>query len=116
MGFSRQEYWSGLPFPSPGDRPDPSVEPRSLTLRADSLPSEPRGKPENMLGVRKNLEIRVVAVVQLFKHVLLFAAPLTVARLDPLFMGFPRQEYWSGLLFPPPGNCPNSGIKVMSLV
>ena len=41
MGFSRKEYWSGLPFPSPGDLPDPGVEPRSPALQADSLPSEP---------------------------------------------------------------------------
>ena len=44
-GFSRQEYWSGLPFPSPGDLPDPGIEPRSPTLQADTLPSEPPGKP-----------------------------------------------------------------------
>ena len=44
MGFSRQEYWSGLPFPSPGDFPDPGIEPRSLALQADTLPSEPPGK------------------------------------------------------------------------
>ena len=47
MGFSRQEYWSGLPFPSPGDFPDPGIEPRSPALRADTLPSEPPGKPKN---------------------------------------------------------------------
>ena len=41
MGFSRQEYWSGLPFPSPGDLPDPGIEPRSTTLQTDTLPSEP---------------------------------------------------------------------------
>ena len=41
MEFSRQEYWSGLPFPSPGDLPDPGIEPGSLALQADSLPSEP---------------------------------------------------------------------------
>ena len=41
MGFSRQEYWSGLPFPSPGDLSDPGTEPRSSTLQADALPSEP---------------------------------------------------------------------------
>ena len=40
MEFSRQEYWSGLPFPSPGDLPDPGIEPRSPTLQADALPSE----------------------------------------------------------------------------
>ena len=45
MGFSRQEYWSGLPFPSPGDLPDPGIEPRSPTLQADTLTSEPPGKP-----------------------------------------------------------------------
>ena len=44
MGFSRQEYWSGLPLPSPGDLPDPEIEPRSPTLQADALPSEPPGK------------------------------------------------------------------------
>jgi len=44
MGFSRQEYWSGLPFPSPGDLPDPGIEPRTLTLEADALTSEPPGK------------------------------------------------------------------------
>ena len=41
MEFSRQEYWSGLPFPSPGDLPDPGIEPGSPALQADSLPSEP---------------------------------------------------------------------------
>ena len=46
MGFSRQMYWSGLPFPSPGDLPNPGVKPRSPTLQADALPYEPPGKPE----------------------------------------------------------------------
>ena len=41
IGFSRQECWSGLPFPSPGDLPDTGIEPRSPTLQADTLPSEP---------------------------------------------------------------------------
>ena len=45
MGFSRQEYWSGLPVSSPGDLPDPGMEPGSSTLQADSLPSKPPGKP-----------------------------------------------------------------------
>ena len=48
MGFSRQEYQSGLPFPSPEDLPDPGIEPRSPTLQADALPSEPPGKPKNV--------------------------------------------------------------------
>ena len=45
MGFSRQGYWSGLPFPSPGDLPDPGIEPGSPAFQADALTSEPPGKP-----------------------------------------------------------------------
>ena len=45
MGFPRQEYWSGLPFPSPGDPPDPGIKPRSPALQADSLPLSHRGSP-----------------------------------------------------------------------
>ena len=48
MGFSRQEYWSGLPFPSPGDLPDPGIKARSPTLQADTLTSEPPGKPHKV--------------------------------------------------------------------
>ena len=44
MGFSRQGYWSGLPFPSPEDLPNPGIEPRYPALQADTLPSEPLGK------------------------------------------------------------------------
>ena len=44
MGFSRQEYWSGLPFPSPGDLPNPGIEPGSPTFQADVLISEPPRK------------------------------------------------------------------------
>ena len=46
MGFSRQEYWSGLPFPTPGDIPNPVVEPRFPPLQADSLPSKSPGKSQ----------------------------------------------------------------------
>ena len=47
--FSRQEYWIGLPFPSPGDLPNPGIEPQSPALQADSLLSEPPGKPPEPL-------------------------------------------------------------------
>ena len=53
MGFSRQGYWSGLPFPSPGDLPDPGIEPESPALQADTLPSEPPGKP--LVGSHRGL-------------------------------------------------------------
>ena len=42
--FSRQEYWSGLPFPSPEDLPDPEIKPRSPALQVDTLPSEPQAQ------------------------------------------------------------------------
>ena len=51
MGFSRQEYWSGLPFLSPGDLPDPGIEPRSPALQADVLTSEPPGKSSRLYCV-----------------------------------------------------------------
>ena len=44
--FSRSENWSGYPFPSPGDLPNPGIEPRSPTMQADSVPAEPQGKPK----------------------------------------------------------------------
>ena len=46
MEFSRREYWSGLAFPSPGDHPDPGIEPWSPTLQVEALPSEPPGNPQ----------------------------------------------------------------------
>ena len=47
MGFSRQDHWSGSPFPSPGDLSDLGIEPRSPALQADFLPTEPQGKPQS---------------------------------------------------------------------
>ena len=55
MRFPRQEYWSGLPFPSPGDLPHPGIEPGSPAYQADSLPSEPTGKPNKQHSVVKYL-------------------------------------------------------------
>ena len=51
MGLSRQEYWSGLPFPSPGDLPDPGIEPGAPALEADTLPSEPPGKSSISMSI-----------------------------------------------------------------
>ena len=55
MGFSRQEYWSELPCPSPGDLPDPGTEPGSPALEADALTSEPPGKIQKRVPLRKRL-------------------------------------------------------------
>ena len=68
MGFPRQEYWSGLPFPSPGDFPDPGIEPGSLALQADALTSEPPGKPH----------------FNLWAHFFFLHAPIHYSRHCPL--------------------------------
>ena len=65
MGFSRQEYWSRLPFPSPGDLPDPGIEPEFPALEADSLLSEPPGKPrlyktDSQISIPVQSEVKVL--------------------------------------------------------
>ena len=67
MEFSKQEYWSGLPFPSPRDLPDPGIEPRSPTLWADALLSEPPGKP--------HLLVLLLLLLSRFIHVRHCATP-----------------------------------------
>ena len=57
MEFSRQEYWSGLPFPFLWDLTDLGIEPGSLTLQADSLPSEPPGEPKKLVVYILNLSV-----------------------------------------------------------
>ena len=52
MGFSREEYWSGLPFPSPGDLPNPGIEPRSFALQTDALLSEPNWNVARNTGIK----------------------------------------------------------------
>ena len=114
VGFSRQEYWSGLPFPSPEDLPNPGIEPGSPALRADALPFEPPGKT-HLMGTADLLEKTLMlgkVKVKSPSHVRLFATPWTVAYQGPLSMGFSRQEYWSGLPFPSPRDLPDPGIEL----
>ena len=88
MEFSRQEYWSGLPFPSPGDLPDPGIEPRSPTLWADALPSEPQGSH--------------IEFMMLFNHLIL-CYPLLTPSMFPSLRVFSSElalyirwpKYWS---------------------
>ena len=66
MGFSRPEYWSGLPFPSPGDLPDPGTEPMSPlspALQADSLPTKPLGKPKGGGYIRNEKMIKLKILI-----------------------------------------------------
>ena len=69
LGFSRQEYWSGLPFPSPGDLPDPGIEPGSLALEADALTSEPPGKIfiKVLLKNSKSIKFYTNLILSVFK-------------------------------------------------
>ena len=104
MRFSRQEYWSGLPFPSPGNLPDRRIELSSLTasaLAGGFFTTKLSGKP---------MKVKVKSL----SRVRLFVTPWTVAHQAPPFMGFSRQEYWSGLPFPSPGDLPDPGIKPRS--
>ena len=65
MGFSRQGYWSGLPFPPPGVLPNPGIEPRSPALQIDSLPTELQGKPifyDYIIGIKTTQAIFIIVI------------------------------------------------------
>ena len=123
MGFSRQEYWSGLPFPFPGDLPNPGIEPGSAALQTDALPSEPPGKPKRRCLDQGLLSMASSQIVPESNHPLvkwhspvpLLVTPWTVAYHAFPSMGFSRQEYWSGLPFPSPEDLSDPGIAPGSL-
>ena len=95
MGFSRQEYWSGLPCPPPGDLPNPGIEPTSpWLLHCIFFTTELLGKP-----LSKVVYIKNNTVLSCFSRVQLLVTLWTVAPRAPLSMGFPRQEYCSWLPF-----------------
>ena len=64
LGFPRQEHWIGLPFLSPGDLPDPRIEPGSPALQADSLPSEPPGKPIKIASTYREMSLVASAALR----------------------------------------------------
>ena len=117
MGFSQQEYWSELPCPPPGDLPDPGIEPQSPALKADSLPTEPPGKPSNLACWYPNplqAAPRLWPVLSHVSHVRLLVTLCIVACQALLSMGFSQQEYWSELPCPPPVDLPIPGIEPTS--
>ena len=107
MEFSRQESQSGLLFPTPGDLPDPGIEPVSLA-------SPPLTGEFFMVPPRKPLDVNTY-ICQSLSHVQLFVTSQTIAHQAPLSMEFSSQEYWNGLLFPTPGDLSNSGVELVSL-
>ena len=94
MEFSRQEYWSGLPFPSPGDLPDPEIKPRSPTLKADSLPSEPTGKPHGCKSwTIKKTECQRINAFELWCWRRLLRIPWTTRRSNHSILNENSPEY-----------------------
>ena len=103
--FSRQESWSGLPFPSPGDLPNPGIKPPFPALQVDDLQSEPLGKLKT--DPREGIYYMCLVIqlcVTLCNH-----GPSFTRLLCP--WGLFRPENWSGYPCPPPGHLPNTGIK-----
>ena len=110
MEFSRQEYWSGLPFPSPGDLPNSGIKPGSPTLQADSLPSETPGKPHMKWNAFLNYvgSTLVIILTILSQHcdptsAVLSQSLLTQLRCCPCFLPGPPQDmltfFWSSRLW-----------------
>ena len=124
MGFSRQEYWSGLPFSSPGDLPNPGIKSGSLALQADSLSSEPSGKP-NITKRSQKLSIPLHSAMLTFFHFYLCLCVLScfshVQICDlmdcspPASSTLQARNRGSGLPCPPPGDPPDPRIKLTSL-
>ena len=91
MGFPRQDYWSGLPFPPPEDLPVPGIEPTSPTVAGGFFTTEPPEKPNG--ASLKQSESFSNSVT---------SDPMDCSRQPPRFIEFSKQEYWSGLPFPSP--------------
>ena len=115
MEFSRQEFWSALLFPSPGNLPNPGIEPASL-------PSPELAHVIFFFFLTTSVTVEAKSHLQqhrscggggglVTKLCPTLATPWIVALHTPLSMGFPRQEYWGGLPFPSPGHLPDPGIE-----
>ena len=99
MGFSRQEYWSGLPFPSRGDLPNPGIEPGSPALQTDALPSELPGKPAKSL-----------------QSCLTLCDPVDCSLSGSSVRGILQARMLEWVAIPHCGDLPNPGIESVSLV
>ena len=105
MGFSRQEHWSGLPFPSSGDLWIQGLNPGLPHCKQMLYHLSHQG---SLIALWTSEPVKLLSCVRLF------AIPWSVAYQAPPSMEFSRQEYWSGLPFPSPGELPDPGIEPRS--
>ena len=101
MGFSRQECWRGLPFPSPGDLPYPGIKPWSPTLQADTLPSEPPGKSSAIVWPQVNNREGTQpypSTENWIKDLLNVASPIRTKLSFPLSQSFPSGSFHKPLI------------------
>ena len=98
MGFPGQEYWSGFPFPSPGDLPDPGTEPWSPALQADSLSPEPPGIPSN-IKILENIILKVYTIDLKLLDDTDITELFDVADLFPVRIQYPQ---WNAITSPSP--------------
>ena len=106
MEFSRQEYWSGLPFPSPGDLPNPGIEPGSPALQADALPSEPKSL---LMKVKVESE-KVGLKLNIQKMKIMASGPITSWEIDGETVGTVSDFIFLGSKITADGDC-SHGIK-----
>ena len=101
MGFSRQEYWGGLPFPSPGDLPNPGTEPGSPALQTDAWPSEPPGKSLWTSSVLQRKGRMVKRAVRRHSGIALPPQPLGASLFARWFLKVSlAQRLWARMLLP----------------
>ena len=105
MKLPRQEDWSGLPFPSPGDLPNPRIGLVSPALASGFFITSTTWEALFLTSGGGGFVAKLCPTL---------ATPWTVACQAPVSMGFSRQHYWSGLPFPSPGDLPKLGIKPRS--
>ena len=90
MGFSRQEYWSGLPFPSSGDLPSPGIEPASPALANRFFTTEPLGKPNTIYTVTINQLLHIIGINFTLKYLMMVLLPLFVEPDFYFCCSYPR--------------------------
>ena len=114
MGFSRQEYWSGLPFPSSGDPPNPGIKPASPALQADSLPLSQKGSPMSDLPHFKVIWNSLYVKVLVPQSCPTLWDPMDYSPPGCLVHGILQTRILEWVVIPSPGDLPNPGTESRS--